>query len=124
MNLRNAIDADDIRRLYVAERWTTARLALYYHCAETTITRRLQELGIARRPPGPSGDRERDFAWSPELAYAVGLIATDGNLSNDGRHLGLVSKDIDLLETLRMCLNIENSITLTTSGVGSYCHRL
>src|SRR6185503_9333918 len=108
----------------VDEQWTTAHLADYYHCAEVTIIRRLQDLGIARRPRGPFVDRERNFAWSPELAYAVGLIATDGNLSPDGRHLSVVSKDKDLLETLRMCLNINNLISLTTSGAGLYCHRL
>lgn len=124
MNLRSAIKAEAIRRLYIDERWTTAQLAAHYHCAEITITRRLKELGIARRPRGPKVDVYRTFDWSPKLAYAVGLIATDGNLSSDGRHLSVVSKDQDLLETLRACLNIGNSITLTTGGAGLYCHRL
>ena len=124
MNFRSAINADDVRRLYVDERWTTAQLAAHYHCSEATITRRLEELGIARRPRGPYVDRDRSFTWSPELAYVVGLITTDGNLSSDGRHLSVVSKDKDLLETLRVCLQIGNSITLTTSGAGLYCHRL
>ena len=111
MNLRGRIDADEIRRLYVDEHWTTAQLADYYQCAEVTIIRRLQDLGIARRPRGPFVDRDRNFVWSPELAYAVGLIATDGNLSPDGRHITVTSKDRDLLETLRDCLSITTSIT-------------
>ena len=36
------------------------------------------------------------LAWTAELAYAVGLITTDGNLSSDGRHLGIPSKDREL----------------------------
>ncbi len=48
--------------------------------------------------------------WSPELAYAVGLLATDGNLSPDGRHINLTSKDIDLLETFKRCLGLKNTI--------------
>jgi hypothetical protein len=38
--------------------------------------------------------------WSPRLAYAVGLIATDGCLSGDGRHIAFVSMDEDLMRTL------------------------
>lgn len=113
MNLRSAIDPEDIRRLYVDERWTAAQLAAHYHCSEATITRRLEELGIARRSRGPKVDRNRNFEWSPELAYAVGLIATDGNLSPDGRHMTMTSKDRDLLETIRTCLSVTTSITTT-----------
>jgi hypothetical protein len=38
------------------------------------------------------------IAWSPELAYAVGLTATDGCLSRDRRHITFVSKDLVLVE--------------------------
>jgi hypothetical protein len=38
--------------------------------------------------------------WTPRLAYAVGLIATDGCLANDGRHIAFVSKDEDQMRTL------------------------
>jgi hypothetical protein len=41
-----------------------------------------------------------------ELAYAVGLMATDGNLGADRRHLSFVSRDRDLVETLRGCLRL------------------
>ncbi len=44
------------------------------------------------------------MVWSPELAYAIGLIATDGTLSRDGRHIGLTSKDIDQLDTFLACV--------------------
>jgi hypothetical protein len=42
--------------------------------------------------------------WSAPLAYAVGLIATDGCLSSDLRHVSQVSKDRDLLETFKACI--------------------
>lgn len=35
--------------------------------------------------------------WDKDFAYVVGLIATDGNLSPDGRHLSLTSKDKELV---------------------------
>lgn len=48
--------------------------------------------------------------WSPELAYAVGLITTDGNLSPDGRHMNLTSKDIEQIENFRTCLGLTNKV--------------
>lgn len=44
--------------------------------------------------------------WSPKLAYAVGLIATDGCLSKDGRHVDFTSQDIELAVLFKECLNI------------------
>lgn len=54
--------------------------------------------------------------WSPEIAYIVGLITTDGNLSPDGRHLDITSNDFQLLETAKNCLKIKNRITPKFSG--------
>ena len=54
--------------------------------------------------------------WSGELAYAVGLIVTDGCLSVDGRHIEFSSKDRDLVYTFRKCLKLENTVGKKTSG--------
>lgn len=54
---------------------------------------------------------ERDFEWTPELAYSVGLITTDGNLSIDKRHITVTSTDIQLLETFQKCLGIKAKIS-------------
>ena len=51
-----------------------------------------------------------DFEWTSNLAYAVGLITTDGNLSPNGRHLSLTSTDLQLLRTFKKCLGIKNKI--------------
>lgn len=48
--------------------------------------------------------------WSPDFAYAIGLIATDGNLSKDGRHLNMTSKDKDLIHVFKKCLHLNNKI--------------
>jgi LAGLIDADG-like domain len=50
-------------------------------------------------------------AWSPEMAYVVGLMATDGNLSRRRWGLSLASNDTDLLETVRRLLHLRNGIT-------------
>lgn len=59
----------------------------------------------------------RGFQWSSDLAYAVGLITTDGNLSKDKRHVSLTSTDIQLLETFRKCLHKKNIISIDPSSV-------
>ncbi|MBU4466447.1 hypothetical protein KKF47_00035, partial [Patescibacteria group bacterium] len=53
---------------------------------------------------------EINFKWTPELAYAIGLLTTDGNLSGDGRHMTMRSSDIQLLTTFKQCLGLENKI--------------
>jgi hypothetical protein len=54
--------------------------------------------------------------WTPNKAYAVGLITTDGNLSKDGRHIVFVSKDKTLVKLFRQCLSLKNKISVKTSG--------
>ena len=54
--------------------------------------------------------------WTSDIAYAVGLITTDGNLSNDKRHISLTSTDRKLLRTFRNCLHINNRICINPAG--------
>ncbi len=54
--------------------------------------------------------------WSAELAYAIGLIATDGCLYNDGRHLAFVSKDLQLIKSFKVCLGLKVKIAEKESG--------
>ena len=69
-----------------------------------------------------------DTTWTPTLAYAVGLIATDGNLSPNHKSTNLVSADIDLLEGFKRCIpragrigrHGPNSWHVTVSSVDFY----
>ncbi len=54
--------------------------------------------------------------WSPEFAYAIGLLVTDGCLYNDQLHINLTSKDIEMLENFKNCLQINNIIGRKSSG--------
>lgn len=58
---------------------------------------------MGKRGPKPKKGKP---LWTSELAYAVGLIATDGCLYNDGRHIALVSKDTQQLQNLKKCLGL------------------
>lgn len=54
--------------------------------------------------------------WSAKIAYAIGLITTDGSLSKDKRHITLTSTDKQQLRTFRKCLGLKNKICLNPPG--------
>lgn len=57
--------------------------------------------------------------WNANLAYAVGLIATDGNPSRDKRHILFTTTDLQLANVFKERLEIQNKITVTPpSGFG------
>lgn len=57
-----------------------------------------------------------DIKWSSNFAYVIGLMATDGNISPDGRHFDFTSKDRDQLINFMNCLKIKVKIGYKTSG--------
>lgn len=67
-----------------------------------------------RRPPA----KPFDPTWTPALAWVVGIIATDGCLYGDGRHVAVVSKDRALLETVMRCLGWSVRVSAHRSGFG------
>lgn len=60
--------------------------------------------------------RSQEIKWTPELAYIVGLITTDGSLSSDRRHIVFVSNDIQLIKLLKKTLGLTNKIGARRSG--------
>jgi len=55
--------------------------------------------------------------WSPNFAYAIGLLATDGCLSKTKRHIIFVSKDLEQAENFLKALDITDiKIGKTFSG--------
>ncbi|MFH1631904.1 MAG: LAGLIDADG family homing endonuclease [bacterium] len=54
--------------------------------------------------------------WSPNFAYAIGLLVTDGSLSCDRRHIDFTSKDIELINHIQKALCIQNKVGTKGSG--------
>jgi hypothetical protein len=69
---------------------------------------------------------EKNFNWTPELAYTIGLLTTDGNLSKDRRHITMRSSDIQLLNTFKKCLKLKNKIVQSKNDTLAKkpCYRL
>jgi len=49
--------------------------------------------------------RKKRLVWSANLAYAIGLVATDGCLLGTGRHVAFVSKDLALVRAFLRCVD-------------------
>jgi len=60
------------------------------------------------RGPKPKGKVK--IKWTANFAYAIGLLATDGCLSPDGRHIELTSSDTEQLENFKKCLCLKVKI--------------
>ncbi|RKY31708.1 MAG: hypothetical protein DRP74_04220 [Candidatus Omnitrophota bacterium] len=71
---------------------------------------------MANKQDITKANTQKSIKWPHHLAYAVGLITSDGNSSSDGRHFSFVSKDTELIETFKRCLSLKNKIRPKTSG--------
>ncbi len=74
---------------------------------------------------GPKPKNSISTEWSANLAYTVGLIATDGCLYNDQRHMSLTTKDLEQAENFKKCLGLQVKIGYKSSGhtkEKKYCH--
>lgn len=60
------------------------------------------------------------WEWTPEIAYAVGLLATDGNLSPSGRHVSVSSAEGEVLETFLRCVGRRAKIGTVKGGYGTH----
>lgn len=54
--------------------------------------------------------------WSENFSYCIGIIASDGNLSSDGRHISITSKDIEIIENCRLTLKPTAKIARKSRG--------
>jgi len=125
------IDAVTLRRLYIDEMLTTAEVARHFKCGPSTVRRQLVRFGIPARRRGPAPGRLRVArgapfgGWSADVAYVVGLIATDGNLGRKKAAISIVSNDTDLLETVKRCLGLITPIKPHINRLGEpRFHRL
>ena len=71
-----------------------------------------------RRRAGPLVDAQ----WSPKLAYAIGLIATDGGIAR-GRTITFPSADRELVAHFLNCLGKKNKISSVRSRTGGVYYR-
>ena len=78
------IPKDELYRLYVEERLPTTTIAKMFGVASSLVFNRMKEHAIPVRHGGWDKVKRiiptEKLEWSPDFAYAVGLITSDGNL--------------------------------------------
>ena len=57
-----------------------------------------------------------ELTWNNNFAYIIGVIATDGNLSSDLRHIIITSKDNEMVTNCKKYLKLTNKISKTARG--------
>lgn len=124
-DLRLRLNKEELRRLYISERkslediarlYGSSRVAVWKYCKSEHITRRGRSdarLEAQKRGKVPQSyfDIDENFfsKWSPEMAYVLGLIATDGCISRSGA-VSLCVNDKELLEKVRLVMGSEHII--------------
>ena len=66
---------------------------------------------------GPEPKRTINEKWSSSLAYAIGLLATDGCML-PGHGIDLTSKDKEQLNNFKKCTGITTKISIKYNGMG------
>jgi hypothetical protein len=73
---------------------------------------------------GPQPKKIIDTKWRPNLAYAIGLLATDGCLSKDNLLIDLTSKDREQLDNFSKCVGVNFKIGNKWNSTGDGCLRI
>lgn len=72
-----------------------------------------------RRYRRPGGTRTLPLEWSHAMGYVVGLMATDGCLISNRRHLNFRSQDEQLVRTFLQCLGRPMSYSTVVGRTGN-----
>lgn len=110
----------EICTLYQKEGYSLTLIRQKYHCRIEAIKAVLAKYNVKIKKQGQSKNRlvnENFFEAidSEEKAYFLGLIFTDGSITNDNKRspmfrLQLKISDVEILEKLRQCLNIHSQL--------------
>ena len=73
---------------------------------------------------GPKPKEIVKIKWSPNFAYAMGLLATDGCLNSEGLLIDLTSKDREQLLNYSKCLGVKFTIGSKCNGNGDKSLRI
>ncbi len=133
--LRLRLKEDELRRLYQVEKrslediarlYGASRVAVWKYCGSLGLTMRNRSdarLEAQKRGKVPQGyfDINEGFfkKWSPNMAYVLGLLITDGNVSNNGT-VSLCMNEKELIEKVAKAMGAEHKITLSKHQKGLF----
>jgi hypothetical protein len=116
---KSAISVSEIVTRYEAGE-STASIAKDAGVSDRQIRRLLNREGVKMRPAGkpPVHDVNTDFfkRWSPEMAYVLGFIVTDGCVS--GNQLSIAQKEREILDKIARVTGATSPITVRKNNGG------
>ena len=62
---------------------------------------------------------KKQYEWNADISYLTGLIAADGCLVNDERHINITSKDEEIIRLAQNILDMDAKVTIKAGGYGS-----
>lgn len=134
-DLRLRLNKEELHRLYFKEKksledigrlYGVSRVAVWRYCQVEGITRRsraearLEAQKKGKVPQNYFYINDRFFSkWSPEMAYILGLIVTDGCISKSGA-ISLCINDKDLLKKVKALMSSGHTIKYYGRQKGLY----
>jgi hypothetical protein len=109
---------DKLYELYVNQLQTVATIADHLGCSDAAALKYLKAYRIPMRPPGGSNrlaahcvpSELYDTTITPDVAYALGLLASDGCLPRGNNQVNLISTDAELIELFMGCLQLHPAV--------------
>ena len=122
-------------RLYLMEKKSLEDIAKLYGVSRVAIFKKLKKLRLKPRSKSLArleaqkqrkvqqqyfSINEKFFSsWSPEMAYVLGLIITDGCITREGS-ISLSMNDREVLEKVKLAMRSEHPITVSKHQPGLY----
>lgn len=135
MNNLNNLTKDKLFNLYGVEKKSLEDIAKLFKVSRTAIYKKLRKYGLNQRSksearieaqkqgklPQQFFDINENFfsSWTPEMAYVLGLLITDGCITKSGT-VSLCINDRDLLEKVKKVMGAKHNIKLSKHQKGLY----
>lgn len=120
---RVELPIEELKRLYWDENLSSEEIGRHFQCDGLTVIARLRENGIPLKPRGWHKlvryvpDSLLDNRPCADLAYVVGLIASDGNLQKQNNCMIFVSTEREIVESCAFLLQLtEPQIIVSDQG--------
>ena len=133
----NDLNKENLTDLYINKKKSLEDIARLYKVSRIAVYKKLKKFGIAQRSKSEArieaqkqGKLTQQFFdinenffsdWSPEMAYVLGLIITDGCISGAGT-VSLSMNDKELLEKVKKVMGSARKITPSRHQKRLYCY--
>lgn len=122
--LTTVVNKDDLSGLYSREEMSVRQIAARYSISAAGVSKLLKTYGIPARKEKAKGIDISFFeTMTPDLAYYLGLMATDGVVKTDGV-IGLKLIDRDVIDWVAATIGYQNTMSAEMTQAGNVAYGL